>query len=222
MNQLWRIVHFLFGLCCNITPVLGQGKLPLPFGPLSPLFAPDLSGLGSLITYLSRPEPTDSLQQPRQSTNPWATPPSQTGGFSPSPYPPRPQSSRQPPPKAIPSPTRPLGFSPPGPLSTGGLIPPPQFGSSSPPGPYRREFTIRASTHDRDDVSDDFEFALREASNVGGNLRLLRGRKYVIGNRLDLTNLHNVHLIVEGELVVGIRNLSPDFHFLSDSGLVHK
>jgi hypothetical protein len=65
----------------------------------------------------------------------------------------------------------------------------------------RREYTIRASAHDADDVSAEFEQSLQAANN-GGILRLNKGKKYVIGKKLDLRNLNDVHLKLEGELKV--------------------
>jgi hypothetical protein len=65
----------------------------------------------------------------------------------------------------------------------------------------RREYTIRASAHDGDDISAEFEQGLRSANN-GGTLRLIKGKRYVIGKKLDLKNLNDVHLNLEGEIKV--------------------
>lgn len=59
--------------------------------------------------------------------------------------------------------------------------------------------TIRASCNDADDVSDEFEAALREANN-GGTLYLKEGETYVIGKPLNLTFLNDVHVNLEGEI----------------------
>ncbi|KAL2163345.1 hypothetical protein VTH06DRAFT_5402 [Thermothelomyces fergusii] len=63
----------------------------------------------------------------------------------------------------------------------------------------RRKVTIRASRHDRDDISDDFLWALKKANN-GGLLHLQKGKKYVIGKKLDLRFLNDVYVKIDGEL----------------------
>ncbi|KAI8941315.1 hypothetical protein NX059_002542 [Plenodomus lindquistii] len=63
----------------------------------------------------------------------------------------------------------------------------------------RRKITIRASKHDRDDISDDFLWAMKKA-NKGGLLHLKKGKKYVIGKKLDLTFLKDVYVKIDGEL----------------------
>ena len=65
----------------------------------------------------------------------------------------------------------------------------------------RKKFTIRASKNDRDDVSQDFLWALKKA-NHGGLVHLQKGKKYVIGTKLDLTFLNNVYVKLDGELKV--------------------
>ena len=65
----------------------------------------------------------------------------------------------------------------------------------------RREYTIRESAHDKDDISTEFEQAIRSANN-GGTLRLMKGKKYIIGKKLNLINLNDVHLNLEGEIKV--------------------
>ncbi|KAK4121921.1 glycoside hydrolase family 28 protein [Parathielavia appendiculata] len=63
----------------------------------------------------------------------------------------------------------------------------------------RKKVTIRASKHDRDDISDDFLWALKKA-NHGGLVYLETGKKYVIGKKLDLTFLKDVYVKIDGEL----------------------
>ncbi|KAL2846860.1 putative exopolygalacturonase B [Aspergillus pseudoustus] len=63
----------------------------------------------------------------------------------------------------------------------------------------RRTVTIRASRSDTDDISDDFLWGIRRA-NHGGRLLLQKGKKYVIGKRLDLTFLDNIEVQLDGEL----------------------
>lgn len=65
----------------------------------------------------------------------------------------------------------------------------------------RKKITIRASKHDRDDISDDFLWALKKANN-GGLVHLKKGHKYVIGKKLDLTFLKDVYVNIDGELKV--------------------
>lgn len=65
----------------------------------------------------------------------------------------------------------------------------------------RKKITIRASKHDRDDVSDDFLWAIKKA-NKGGLVHLEKGKKYIIGKKLDLTFLKDVYVRIDGELKV--------------------
>ncbi len=65
----------------------------------------------------------------------------------------------------------------------------------------RKRVTIRASKHDRDDISDDFLWAIKKA-NHGGLVYLEKGKKYVIGKKLDLTFLKDVYVKIDGELKV--------------------
>jgi len=67
----------------------------------------------------------------------------------------------------------------------------------------RKKITIRASKHDRDDISDDFLAAIKKA-NHGGLLHLQKGKKYVIGKKLDLSFLKDVYVRIDGELKVSI------------------
>src|SRR5690349_11055906 len=52
----------------------------------------------------------------------------------------------------------------------------------------RKKITIRASKDDGGDISDDFLWAIKKA-NHGGLVHLEKGKKYVIGKKLDLTFL---------------------------------
>jgi galacturan 1,4-alpha-galacturonidase len=63
----------------------------------------------------------------------------------------------------------------------------------------RKKITIRASKHDRDDISSDFLWALKKA-NRGGLVHLEKGKKFVIGKKLDLTFLKDVYVKIDGEL----------------------
>ncbi|KAF2703194.1 glycoside hydrolase family 28 protein [Pleomassaria siparia CBS 279.74] len=63
----------------------------------------------------------------------------------------------------------------------------------------RKKITIRSSKHDRDDISDDFLWALKKA-NHGGLVHLEKRKKYVIGKKLDLTFLKDVYVRLDGEL----------------------
>ncbi|KAJ5162529.1 hypothetical protein N7492_007921 [Penicillium capsulatum] len=65
--------------------------------------------------------------------------------------------------------------------------------------PNRRTVTIRASRNDVDDASSDFLWGIKKA-NHGGRLLLKRGKKYVIGKKLDLTFLHDIEVQLEGEI----------------------
>lgn len=65
----------------------------------------------------------------------------------------------------------------------------------------RKKVTIRASKDDRDDISDDFLWALKKANN-GGLLHLQKGEKYVIGKKLDLSFLNDIYVKIDGELKV--------------------
>jgi galacturan 1,4-alpha-galacturonidase len=67
----------------------------------------------------------------------------------------------------------------------------------------RKKITIRASKHDRDDVSDDFLWAIKQANN-GGMVHLKKGHKYVIGKKLDLSFLKDIYVKVDGELKVHV------------------
>lgn len=65
----------------------------------------------------------------------------------------------------------------------------------------RKKITIRASKNDHDDISADFLWALKKA-NHGGLVHLKKGKKYVIGRKLDLTFLKDVYVRLDGELKV--------------------
>jgi galacturan 1,4-alpha-galacturonidase len=67
----------------------------------------------------------------------------------------------------------------------------------------RKKVTIRASKHDRDDISDDFLWAIKQANN-GGLVHLKKGHKYVIGKKLDLSFLKDIYVKIDGELKVSI------------------
>ena len=64
---------------------------------------------------------------------------------------------------------------------------------------YRHKVTIRASKNETDDISADLLWAFHKA-NRGGTVYLKEGSTYVIGKKLDLTFLNDVHLQLDGEL----------------------
>ncbi|KAF7714539.1 Galacturan 1,4-alpha-galacturonidase [Penicillium ucsense] len=65
--------------------------------------------------------------------------------------------------------------------------------------PNRRTVTIRASKNDKDDISDDFLWAMKRA-NHGGRVLLKKGKTYVIGKKLDLSFLNDIEVQLEGEI----------------------
>jgi galacturan 1,4-alpha-galacturonidase len=67
--------------------------------------------------------------------------------------------------------------------------------------PHRRTVIIRPSCNDNDDVSADFLWGIKKA-NRGGRLLLQKGKKYVIGKKLDLTFLKDIEVQLDGELKV--------------------
>lgn len=66
--------------------------------------------------------------------------------------------------------------------------------------PHRHKVHIRASANDTDDISQDFLQGLKKA-NHGGTLVLKEGKTYVIGKKLDLTFLCDVHVQLDGEIL---------------------
>ncbi|PKY00171.1 putative extracellular exo-polygalacturonase [Aspergillus campestris IBT 28561] len=64
----------------------------------------------------------------------------------------------------------------------------------------RRTVTIRPSRNDTDDISRDFLWGIKRA-NHGGRLLLQKGKKYVIGKKLDLTFLDDVEVQLDGEIM---------------------
>ncbi|KAL3471231.1 pectin lyase fold/virulence factor [Aspergillus californicus] len=75
-----------------------------------------------------------------------------------------------------------------------------RIGAHHPHHRDRRTVTIRSSRNDTDDISDDFLWGIRRA-NHGGKLLLMKGKKYVIGKKLDLTFLDNIEVQLDGELM---------------------
>jgi galacturan 1,4-alpha-galacturonidase len=67
--------------------------------------------------------------------------------------------------------------------------------------PHRRTVIIRPSSSDTDDVSADFLWGIKKA-NRGGRLLLQKGKKYIIGKKLDLTFLEDIEVQLDGELKV--------------------
>jgi galacturan 1,4-alpha-galacturonidase len=76
----------------------------------------------------------------------------------------------------------------------------------------RKKVTIRASKDDKDDISDDFLWALKTANN-GGLVHLKKNHKYVIGKKLDLTFLKDIYVNIEGELKVSTVSFIPATSF---------
>lgn len=64
---------------------------------------------------------------------------------------------------------------------------------------YRHKVSIRASQNDTDDISADLLWAFQKA-NHGGTVYLEGGSTYVIGRKLDLSFLNDVHLQLDGEI----------------------
>jgi galacturan 1,4-alpha-galacturonidase len=71
---------------------------------------------------------------------------------------------------------------------------------------HRKEVTIRASLHEGDDISDEFLAGIKEA-NCGGMLVLKEGEQYVIGKKLDLTFLDDIHVQLDGQILVWFSDL---------------
>lgn len=71
----------------------------------------------------------------------------------------------------------------------------------NPPSDHRPKVYIRASKSDTDDISAEFLKGLKKA-NHGGTLVLPKGKKFVIGKKLDLTFLNNVQVNLEGTILV--------------------
>ncbi|KAI7092926.1 glycoside hydrolase family 28 protein, partial [Hortaea werneckii] len=65
---------------------------------------------------------------------------------------------------------------------------------------YRHKVTIRASQNETDDVSDDFLWAMHKA-NHGGTVWLKEGETYVIGKKLLLDFLKDIHVQLDGEIL---------------------
>jgi galacturan 1,4-alpha-galacturonidase len=68
-------------------------------------------------------------------------------------------------------------------------------------GRPRHVVTIRSSEDDTDDISAEFLNGIKKA-NHGGTLYLKKGKKYVIGKKLDLSFLNDVHVQLDGEIKV--------------------
>ena len=66
--------------------------------------------------------------------------------------------------------------------------------------PYRPKITIRSSRNSTDDISTDLLWAFQRA-NHGGTVYLKSDETYVIGKKLDLSFLHDVHLQLDGEIL---------------------
>ncbi|KAL2797471.1 pectin lyase fold/virulence factor [Aspergillus keveii] len=94
-----------------------------------------------------------------------------------------------------------LGHTPPGAqvYSAGDTAALRRIGAHHPGHHDRRTVTIRSSRNDHDDISADFLWGIKRA-NHGGRLLLKKGKKYVIGKKLDLTFLDNVEVQLDGEL----------------------
>ena len=62
---------------------------------------------------------------------------------------------------------------------------------------YRHQVTIRSSVNDTDDISSDFLWGMQKANN-GGTLVLKAGETYVIGKKLLLNFLNDIHVQLDG------------------------
>ncbi|EKD14049.1 uncharacterized protein L3040_007947 [Drepanopeziza brunnea f. sp. 'multigermtubi'] len=69
-----------------------------------------------------------------------------------------------------------------------------------PPANHRPKIYIRSSDNDTDDISADFYRGLLKA-NHGGTLVLPKNKTFVIGKKLDLTFLKDVHVNLEGTIL---------------------
>ncbi|KAL7266456.1 hypothetical protein RUND412_010998 [Rhizina undulata] len=69
-----------------------------------------------------------------------------------------------------------------------------------PPQKHRKKVYLRASKHETDDVSSEFLSAIKKA-NHGGTLVLEEGKQYVIGQKLDLTFLHDIIVQLDGQIL---------------------
>ncbi|CZT52664.1 related to Probable exopolygalacturonase B [Rhynchosporium secalis] len=75
-----------------------------------------------------------------------------------------------------------------------------QYPYVKPQNLLRKEFQIRASRSDTDDISAEFLEGLRKA-NHGGTLVLPKNKTFVIGKKLDLTFLDDVQVNLEGKIL---------------------
>ncbi|PWW80808.1 Glycoside Hydrolase Family 28 protein [Tuber magnatum] len=64
----------------------------------------------------------------------------------------------------------------------------------------RKKVNIRASCNETDDISADFLEGIKKANN-GGTLVLKKGKKYVIGKKLDLTFLNDIQVQLDGQIL---------------------
>jgi galacturan 1,4-alpha-galacturonidase len=76
-----------------------------------------------------------------------------------------------------------------------------QHGGPNGSGHNRHVVTIRSSKNDTDDVSDNFLHGIKKA-NKGGTLYLEKGSTYVVGKKLDLSFLDDIHVHLDGEIKV--------------------
>ncbi|PBP19129.1 Pectin lyase-like protein [Diplocarpon rosae] len=70
----------------------------------------------------------------------------------------------------------------------------------TPPADHRPKTYIRASRNETDDVSSEFLRGLKKA-NKGGTLVLPQNQTFVIGKKLDLSFLKDVHVHLEGKIL---------------------
>lgn len=68
---------------------------------------------------------------------------------------------------------------------------------------HRKEVHLRASRSETDDVADEFLKAIKKA-NHGGTLVLEKGKQYVLGKKLDLTFLDDIHVQLDGQILVRV------------------
>lgn len=68
-------------------------------------------------------------------------------------------------------------------------------------GGCRKVVRIRSSKNDTDDISAEFLEGIKKANN-GGTLYLPKDELFVIGEPLDLTFLDDIHVRLDGEILV--------------------
>ncbi|KAG0639891.1 putative exopolygalacturonase B [Tuber brumale] len=81
----------------------------------------------------------------------------------------------------------------------------------------RREIRIRASCNETNDISAEFLDGIKKA-NHGGTLVLEKGKRYVIGRKLDLTFLNDIHVQLDGQILASFTN---DIEYWQNNNFYH-